>query len=240
MKNCCQFVFYKNIARFLLLFLLEFLEKKEKNKLRHHHVISHQPKLSINQRMRNRSVTVKKDSRVFHYTYTVLQFFFILMRKARAVRTDSYSVRTLYKRYWTATFEKDRGKVRGEGGELPIIPDSCLRLKFLHRSDCISLFNWLIFWMKRALHFATTVNSGDIKKCNCFWVPFYYLFGSACKAVFPAPTGTGIHRLDKNTWPSLWEVICHKKVQHSFLNQSVGSQSKIPGSSPSHYYLFYF
>ena len=76
MKNCCQFVFYKNIARFLLLFLLEFLEKKEKNKLRHHHVISHKPKLSINQRMRNRSVIVKKDSRVFHYTYTVLQFFF--------------------------------------------------------------------------------------------------------------------------------------------------------------------
>ena len=76
MKNCCQFVFYKNIARFLLLFLLEFLEKKEKNKLRHHHVISHKPKLSINQRMRNRSVIVKKESRVFHYTYTVLQFFF--------------------------------------------------------------------------------------------------------------------------------------------------------------------
>ena len=116
MKNCCQFVFYKNIARFLLLFLLEFLDKKEKNKLRHHHVISHKPKLSINQRMRNRSVIVKKESRVFHYTYTVLQFFFILMRKARAVRTDSYSVRTLYKRYWTATGRKRQGEGTGGGG----------------------------------------------------------------------------------------------------------------------------
>ena len=167
------------------------------------------------------------------------------MRKARAVRTDSYSVRTLYERYMNGYRSKTTGGGQGGeggegGGEFPIIPDSCLRLKFLHRPDCISLFNWLIFLMKRALHFATTVNSGDIKKCNCFWVPFYYLFGSACKAVFPAPTGTGIHRLDKNTWPSLWEVICHIKVQQSFLNQSLSPQSKIPGSSPSHYYLFYF
>ena len=75
MKNCCQLVFYKNIDRFLLLFLLKFLEKKEKNKLRHHHVISHRPKLSTNPPKRNRSVIVKKDSRVFHYTYTVLQYF---------------------------------------------------------------------------------------------------------------------------------------------------------------------
>ena len=29
------------------------------------------------------------------------------------------------------------------------------RLKLLHRQDLISLFNWQIFLMKRALHFAT-------------------------------------------------------------------------------------
>ena len=36
--------------------------------------------------------------------------------------------------------------------------------------------------MKRVLHFATKLNSRDIKKCNCFWVPSYDLFTSAPKA----------------------------------------------------------
>ena len=50
---------------------------------------------------------------------------------------------------------------------LPIRPDACLRLKFLHRQDCIWLFNWLIFsLMKHALHFASKLNSTDIQKCN--------------------------------------------------------------------------
>ena len=52
-----------------------------------------------------------------------------------------------------------------------IRPDACLRLKFLHRQDRIFLLNWLIFLMKRALHFATKLNSRDIEKCNCFGYP---------------------------------------------------------------------
>ena len=50
----------------------------------------------------------------------------------------------------------------------PLIrPDACLRLKFLHRQNCIPLFNWLIFsLMKQALHFASKLNSRDIPKCN--------------------------------------------------------------------------
>ena len=36
-------------------------------------------------------------------------------------------------------------------------------------------FNWLIFLMKRASHFSTELNSRDIQKCNCFWVPSYDL-----------------------------------------------------------------
>ena len=48
----------------------------------------------------------------------------------------------------------------------PIKPDVCLRLKFLHRQDCILIFNWLIFLLKRALHFATKLNYRDIQKCN--------------------------------------------------------------------------
>ena len=52
------------------------------------------------------------------------------------------------------------------------------------------VYHFLTGWyllIKHALHFATKLNSRDIKKCNCFWVPFYDLFTSACKAVFPAP-----------------------------------------------------
>ena len=48
--------------------------------------------------------------------------------------------------------------------------------------------------MKLALHFATKLNSWNIKKCNCFWVLSYDPFASAREAVFPAPTVTGVHR----------------------------------------------
>ena len=54
--------------------------------------------------------------------------------------------------------------------------------------------------MKRALHFATKLNSGDIQKCNCFWVSSYDLFASARKAAFHAPTVTGVHRLTGNLY----------------------------------------
>ena len=55
----------------------------------------------------------------------------------------------------------------GFGLPPPIRPDACLRLKFLNRQDCVSLFNWLIFsLMKQALHFASKLNSRDIPKCN--------------------------------------------------------------------------
>ena len=74
-----------------------------------------------------------------------------------------------------------RGRVRGVHTS-PIKPYACLRLKFLHRRDCISLFNWLIFLMKLALHFATKLNSRIVQKCNCFWVSSYDLFASARKA----------------------------------------------------------
>ena len=47
--------------------------------------------------------------------------------------------------------------------------------------------------MKREWHFPTKVNTRDIQNCNCFWVPSYDLFPSARKAVFPAPTATGVH-----------------------------------------------
>ena len=70
------------------------------------------------------------------------------------------------------------------------------------------LTGWF-FLMKRALHFATKVNSRDIKKCNCFWVPSCDLLASSNKAVYPAPKCARVHRL-RNTWLCLWEVISHK------------------------------
>ena len=51
-----------------------------------------------------------------------------------------------------------------------------LILEFLHRQDRIILLNWLFFLVKRALHFATKLNSRDIEKSNCFiWAPSYDL-----------------------------------------------------------------
>ena len=45
-----------------------------------------------------------------------------------------------------------------EGPEPPFRPDTCLRLKFLHQQDHISLFNWLIFFHERGPRNYT---------CNC-------------------------------------------------------------------------
>ena len=47
--------------------------------------------------------------------------------------------------FWAST----QWRIQGEGpgvGTLHLRPDACLRLKFLHQQDRISLFNWLIFF----------------------------------------------------------------------------------------------
>ena len=56
--------------------------------------------------------------------------------------------------------------------------------------------------MKRALHFATKLNSRDIKKCHCFWVPSYDLFASARKAVY----GEGPRNYNVQPWLVGWGV----------------------------------
>ena len=61
--------------------------------------------------------------------------------------------------------------------------------------------------MKRALHFVTKLNSRVIQKCISFWVPSYDLFASARKAVFPAPTATGVHRLKNTRSPLLSQLV---------------------------------
>ena len=59
------------------------------------------------------------------------------------------------------------------------------------------LTGW-IFLMKRALRFATKLNSRDIQKCNCFWVPSYDLFAFARKAVFSAGNGDRRSQIEKH------------------------------------------
>ena len=87
----------------------------------------------------------------------------------------------------------------GSGGLriLPSRPDACLRLKFLHRRDRISLFNWLIFLMKGTLHFATKQNSWDIKNVIVFGYSPLICSPLLAKQYFPPPpppTANGAHR----------------------------------------------
>ena len=111
-----------------------------------------------------------------------------------------------------------RGRVRIPPA--PIRPSACLRTEILTSKGSYITFQLADFVMKRTLHFATKLNFRDIKKCNCFLVPSYDLFASAHKAVFPALTTTGVHRLRK-TWSSLLSQLITKKVQQAFLNQSL-------------------
>ena len=72
------------------------------------------------------------------------------------------------------------------------------------------VYHFLTGWyllIKHALHFATKLNSRDIKKCNCFWVPFYDLFTSACKAVFPAPMASRGSQIEKHAVRQLWRQL---------------------------------
>ena len=53
-----------------------------------------------------------------------------------------------------------------------------------HRLErTLSVFNGLIYLMKRLLHLPEEAINKDIPKCNCFWVPSYDLFASARTAV---------------------------------------------------------
>ena len=121
-----------------------------------------------------------------------------------------------------------QGRVRGVRTTLSDLTLTTLRLKSLHQQDRISLFNWLIFLMKRAWHFSTKLNSRDIQKCNCFWVPSYDLFASARKAVFTSRIQVnGTRPRIYNVQPRLVGGVVWgrsnltKKVQQSFLNLSL-------------------
>ena len=91
-------------------------------------------------------------------------------------------------------------RIQGEGA---IRSDACLKLKLLHWQDHISLSNWLIFLMKRRLHFPTKL------KCNCFWVSSW----SVCLCSQSSISCTNRER--KHVVVSAFSA-GHKKVQQSF------------------------
>ena len=103
---------------------------------------------------------------------------------------------------------------------------------------CITFHMDDFFLMKCALHFATILNSMDIQKSNfVFGYPFMIRSPLLAKQYFQCQRRPRFTYHKK--WSYLLEVICHKKVQQSFLNQSLSPpqppppQSKIPGSTLS-------
>ena len=81
--------------------------------------------------------------------------------------------------------------------------------------------------MKRVLHFATKLNSRDIQKCNCFWVPSYDLFASAQKAVFPPANGDHPSQIERRVFVSGSINLPQKKFNSPFWTKVWTRQSKV-------------
>ena len=64
--------------------------------------------------------------------------------------------------------------------------------------------------MTRALHFATKLNSRDIKNCNYFWVPYYDNLCSHSSRYFPRQWRQPAYTDWEHVGVSVTEVICHK------------------------------
>ena len=104
-------------------------------------------------------------------------------------------------------------KTAADPGEGPGAPDT----NPPPPSDLTLVSDWNSYIDRIVYHFLTGwvfLNKTRIAFC------ILPMFASARKAVFTAQTATGVHRL-RNSWSSLWEVICPKKVQQSFLHQSL-------------------
>ena len=109
---------------------------------------------------------------------------FAVFGRSRFIEIKTFGVFEFSRMQLASGSGGSRGRVRGIRTPLSDLTFTTFRLKSLHQQDRISLFNWLIFLMKRPWHFSTKLNSRDIQICNCSWVPSYDLFASARKAVF--------------------------------------------------------
>ena len=101
----------------------------------------------------------------------------------------------------------------GPGGPYPLpLSDAFLRLKFLHRQDRISLFNWLIFNETRVAFCYST-------KYFCFGYPPMIcspLLAKYAKQYFPAPVVTCVHILRKHVVVSVRSNLPQKKFNSPF------------------------
>ena len=72
------------------------------------------------------------------------------------------------------------------------------------------------FLMELTLHFATKLNSRDIQSVTLLWFVRLCSQSSISRA-----NSARVHRL-RNTWSSLWEVICHNKSSKFFSEPKFG------------------
>ena len=105
----------------------------------------------------------------------------------------------------------DPGGGSGESGSpypTPFTLNVCLGLKFFASTltGSYTTFELVDFLMELTLHFATKLNSRDIQKCN----PPMICSPLLTKQYLYCANSARVHRL-RNTWSSLWEVICHNK-----------------------------
>ena len=141
---------------------------------------------------------------------------------------DTHSRRQKDKEDWLAD--------PGGGSRPPIRSDACLKLKLLHWQDHISLSNWLIFLMKRRLHFPTKLNPRAIQKCNYFWVSSW----SVClcsQSSISCTNRESCSQIEKHVVVSAFSAGQKRFNSHS--EPTFGPpQPKVPGSAPVNpYYI---
>ena len=120
----------------------------------------------------------------------------------------------------------------GGGPGLLIRPDTCLRLKSLQRQDCMSLFNWLNFFMKRVSYFATKLTSSDIQKRDCLWVPSYDLFALLAKQ-YSRANGDWLSQIEKHIVVSAFSLTSGRGLGKSKLPQKSSTVLSEPKFGPS-------
>ena len=97
---------------------------------------------------------------------------------------------------------------------------SCVQWRIQGEGPRRIVYHFLTGWfflLKRALYFATKLNFRAIEKCKFWGVSSYDLFPSARKAVFPAPTATGVPL--RNTLSSLLSRLVDNYGDNSADNQ---------------------
>ena len=86
--------------------------------------------------------------------------------------------------------------------------------------------------MRCALHFATKLNSRDIQKCHCFWVPSNDLFASARRSSISRANGDQRSQIEKHVAVSVKSDL-PQKSSTVLSEPKSGPPAIIPGSAPA-------